>query len=441
MKDAMGHVDRYVSGERWVLGDYASGNFDQAKLTQDIKTLYYAEFLQAWRTYIKSASVARYASLKDAADKLTQLSGNQSPLLELFSLASTNTDVDDPVVKGVFQPVQTVVPPGSTDKFIAPPNQNYMNALIALQTAVQGVADTPGQPSDTAAATVLSAATSAKTTTRQLAQAFNIDKDGHVEGTTQKLLEDPITSIEPLVRSLGPAELNAKAGKDLCGPVRALMAKFPFKADSKADATLQDVNSVFKPKEGAIWKFYDDAKMEKYLQKQGSQFVPVPNTGMTITSAFIGMMSRAAAFTDAAYPNGAADPHFAYTVKPVFDEDQESLNLQIDGQTFDFSAANPSKAFTWPGATQGVEMSVKFKDGASAPYGSYFGLWAVFRFIQDADAHNGSVVDIKLKSGKSETESRHNGKPIVAKLDISATPPVFDKGYFAGMGCVAEVAK
>jgi type VI secretion system protein ImpL len=378
MKDAMGHVDRYVSGERWVLGDYASGNFDQAKLTQDIKGLYYADFLQQWRTYTKSAAVVRYASLKDAAEKLTQLSGNQSPLLELFSLASTNTDVDDPVVKGVFQPVQTVVPPGSTDKFIAPPNQSYMNALIALQSAVQAVADQPGQPSDTATASVMSVANQAKTTTRQMAQAFNIDKDGHVEGTTQKLLEDPITNIEPLVRSLGPAELNAKAGKDLCGPVRALMAKFPFKADSKADASLQDVDSVFKPKEGAIWKFFDDAKMDKYLQKQGSQFVPVPNTGITITPAFIAMMNRAAAFTDAAYANGAADPHVAYTVKPVFSEDQESITLHVDGQTFEFTAANPSKAFTWPGATSGVDMSVKYKDGASNDYASYTGLWAVF---------------------------------------------------------------
>jgi len=34
--------------------------------------LYYADFMQAWRTYTKSATVARYASLKDAAEKLTQ---------------------------------------------------------------------------------------------------------------------------------------------------------------------------------------------------------------------------------------------------------------------------------------------------------------------------------------------------------------------------------
>jgi hypothetical protein len=48
---------------------------------------------------------------------------------------------------------------------------------------------------------------------------------------------------------------------------------------------------------------------------------------------------------------------------------------------------------------------------------------------------------MKLKSGKSDAEVKHNGKPVVVSLDIAATPPVFDKGYFAGMGCVAEVAR
>jgi type VI protein secretion system component VasK len=221
--------------------------------------------------------------------------------------------------------------------------------------------------------------------------------------------------------------------------MRALMAKFPFKADSKADASLQDVNSVFKPKEGAIWKFYDDAKMDKYLQKQGSQFVAIPNTGMTITSSFIAMMNRAAAFTDAAYPSGAADPHVSYTVKPEFAEEQESITLTLDGQTFEFNAGNPSKTYTWPGPSQSVDMAIKYKDGYSNEINGYSGLWDVFRFIQDADSHGGSVVEMKLKTGKSDTQVTHNGKPVVVKLDI--TPPIFDKSYFAGMGCVAEVAK
>jgi hypothetical protein len=55
--------------------------------------------------------------------------------------------------------------------------------------------------------------------------------------------------------------------------------------------------------------------------------------------------------------------------------------------------------------------------------------------------HTGSVVEMTLKSGKRDAQVKHNGQPVVVRLDISATPPVFDKGYFAGMGCVADAAK
>jgi type VI secretion system protein ImpL len=440
MKDALQHPERYFKGEQWVLGDQAPVNIDPSKL-QALRARYSDAFVKEWRLYVKSAMVARYASLKDASQKLTQLSGNQSPLLELFSLGSTNTDVDDPAVKGIFQPLQTVVPPGSTDKFIAPPNQNYMNALIALQTAVEGVANQPGQPSDTAAATVLTAAGQAKTTTRQMAQAFNIDKDGHIETNTQKLLEDPITSIEPLVRSLGPAELNAKAGKDLCGPMRALTAKFPFSATSKIDATLADVNSVFKPKEGAIWAFYD-ASLQKLLQKQGSQFVPVSSPGMTITPAFLAMMNRAAAFTDLAYANGVTDPHFTFTVKPTPAADQDSIKFTINGETREFSAsASAGQTYAWPGNSSGTLVSIKFKDGSSNEFPPYDGLWGIFHFIQEADKHQGSQVEWIASTGLQKKALTHAGQPIILTFDATANPPVFDKGYFAGMGCVAEVAR
>jgi type VI secretion system protein ImpL len=439
MKDALQHPERYFKGEQWVLGDQAPASIDPGKL-QALRARYYGDFIKEWRLYVKSATVARYASLKDASQKLTQLSGIQSPLLELFSLASTHTDVDEPAVKGIFQPIQTVVPPGSTDKFIAPPNQSYMTALSGLQAAVESVANQPGQPSDTAAASVLTAASQAKTTTRQMAQAFNIDKDGHIETNTQKLLEDPITSIEPLVRSLGPAELNAKAGKDLCGPMRALMAKYPFSPNSKIDATIPDVNSVFKPKEGAIWVFYD-ANLQKLLQKQGSQYVPVSPATMTITPAFLKMMNNAAAFTDVAYGNGP-DPHFNYNVKPDMSGDTDEIKLAIDGQSADFTGSSPpAKQFVWPGSSHGLELSVKLKGSTPYEYPSYPGLWAVFKFIANADKHINSMVETTLVAGRDPRPVLHDGKPVTVRLDITANPPVFEKGYFSGMACVAEVAR
>jgi len=440
MKDAIAHADRYFNGEQWVLGDQATANIDRGKLAQDLRARYNADFTREWRTYIKAATVARYAGLKDASDKLMQISGNQSPLLELFALASQHTAVDDPNVANLFQPVQAVVPPAATDRFIQPPNQNYMNALVQLQTSLEAIASQPGTVTDAAAAPTLSNAQQAIVNTRQMAQTFRIDAEGHIETAAQKLLEDPITNAQGLLRALGPAELNGK-GKDLCAQMRPLFAKYPFNASSQVQATLQDVNAIFKPKEGALWAFYD-ANLQKVLTRQGSQFAPAGSAaGITINSAFVGFLNRAAQFTDMAYANNSPDPHFNYTVKPVISPDTDSIKLAIDGQTADFSAAAASKQFTWPGASHGVQLTVKFKGSTPYEYPSYDGLWAVFQFVGDADKRTGSVIEMALRAGKQGRAVLYNGQPVIVRFDIAANPPVFDKAYFGGLACVAEVAR
>ncbi len=440
MKDAIAHADRYFSGERWVLGDYAAVTIDPAQLTQDLKTLYYADFVNEWRTYIKSGSVVKYASWKDAATKLNQLSGNQSPLLELFSLASNNTDVDDATVKGSFQPVQTVVPPAS-DKFIVAQNQNYMNALVALQTSVEAIADQPGPPSDQASAPVNTSAQQATGTARQMGQAFRPDPQGHVDAGSQRLLEEPIVYVLDFIRKVAPNELNAK-GKDLCGQMKPLMAKYPFNPKGPVQATLADIDSIFEPKKGALWALYD-ASLQKILQRQGNQFVPLSNSGMTVNPAFIIMMNRAAAFTAAAYADGAADPRFTYSVKPVMSPDEDSIKMNIDGQSVTFTqSSQAAKPVGWPGQTSGTQASVSYK-GTTHEYGFYDGLWSIFLFVQDADTRTGPLVEMTLKSGKSGKPivDQATGQPVNLKFEISANPPIFDKGYFAGMACVADVVK
>jgi type VI secretion system protein ImpL len=445
MKDAMAHADRYFSGEQWVLGDQAGANIDRAKLEPDLKSRYYGDFVKQWRTYIKSANVVRYASLKDASQKLQQLSGNQSALLELMALASQHTAVDDPNVANLFQPVQTVVPPGSTDRFIAPPNQNYMNALVQLQASIEGVAGQP-QPNDAAAAQTLSNATQAKVTTRQMAQGFRIDSEGHIETNVQKLLEDPIVYAEALLRTLGPAELNGK-GKALCGQFRAVMARYPFNPNSTTDASLAEVNGLFRKPDGALWAFYDQ-NLQKLLVRQGSQYVAMSAGGVNLNPAFVNFFNSAVAFSDAVYAGGVQDPHITYTLKPAPSEGIQNVSVRMDGQTLAASGSvGAAKQFTWQGgSTHEAKATVKFGNGPDLAWSNNDGLWAVFQFFNKAErwtpAGAGQMLEWVIRIGKDPV-TLPNGKPVTVRfeLDMNGAPPIFQKGYFARMGCVAEVAR
>lgn len=444
MKSALKDPEKYFAGEPWVLGEQASQTIDRSKLGQQLADRYYSDYVKAWRAYMKSASVVRYASVPDAAKKLAVQSGNQSPLLELLALCSQNTAVDVPDVSNAFQPVQTVVPPTSVDRFIAAPNQSYMNALVTLQASL----DTASQQqpvTDATAATTLTNASAAKVAAKQVGQAFRADTEAHVDQTVQNLMLDPITYVEALLRNLGPEELNGK-GKTLCSVYRPVMNKYPFNPNASAQATIAEVDGVFHKPDGALWKFYDES-LQKLLPKQGTQYVGQTVNGVTLTPGFVAFFNRAAAFADFAYGGNSADPHFAYSLKPVPTDGIQGLSLQLDGQSFAYSGGDAaSKQFTWQAsgahdAKAGVKLS-----GTDLTWFGQDGLWSTFVFFNQADTWNaagsGYILEWPVRAGKNPL-LLPNGKPLTVRfeLDMGGGPQVFEKGYFSRMACVAEVAK
>ena len=126
-----------------------------------------------------------------------------------------------------------------------------------------------------------------------------------------------------------------------------------------------------------LWQFYD-ANLQKVLVRQGSQFAPNPSAGMhDQLRAFLGFLSRAAAFSDAAYASGAADPHLSYTVKLLPSQDTDAFKIQVDGQAGDFTAGGAGKAFIWPGpGPHGLQYTITLKGGSNVAFTGGEGLWA-----------------------------------------------------------------
>jgi type VI secretion system protein ImpL len=437
MQKAIKNPEKYVSGEQWVLGSQTSSGFDMTKLADDVRALYYADFINQWRDYLKRSVVVRYTSLGDAATKLAATSGPQSPLMELFALATQNTAVDAAPVLKAFKPLHTLMPPANVD---GPFSSNYMNSLLTLQSAVEGAAKMPPEQSEAAAAQVSTAATAARLAARQTALTLGLDPDAHIEGTIQKLLEDPITDAEAIAPS-GPSPIPLNTGgAGLCSQVRSLLSKYPFDPSAKPRATLDDVNGIFQPEKGALWAFYD-AKLKKMLPKNGSAYQPDPAAKPTLTSHFVAFFNNAARFSNALYNNGASkDPKLSFSLKPAFSSEVQNVSLTINGQAATFHSNGAAQQFSWPGSG-GVRLTVK--NGSDFIYPSYDGLWAIFEFFGDADKPIPSP-EWMLKSGlHGKLVTNDANQPIVVHfdLDMLGNPPVFQKDYFRSLACVAEVAK
>ena len=287
---------------------------DRAKVGAEIRQLYTNDYIAQWRSFLNAASVVRYAGVPDAARKLQTLSSNQSPLLALFALVSRNTAVDTVAVGPRFSPYirsrRRAIPPNT----LGPANEAYVNAVVALQASLEQIAKAPPDQSDAAVSQAESDASQAKLATRQLANKFQLDREGRVHIIVQKLMEDPIVFAEGLLQSVGPAQLNGK-GRAFCAPFQQLLAEYPFNPSSTLMASLDEVSALLQPGTGALWTFAD-GQMSNYLVKQGSRFAEKPGSPVRISPAFIDFLNRAADFSTSLYRGEGASPSLTFTMRP-----------------------------------------------------------------------------------------------------------------------------
>jgi type VI secretion system protein ImpL len=203
MQDAMSNPDKFYGAEQWVLGQSSAVNIPKEQMQAQVRTRYGDEYLNQWRSFLRSANVAHYGNAKDAADKLRVLSGNRSPLMQLFWVAAVNTNVDLPGSTKSFDAVQRVAGGATADNPIGPDAQSYMTALNRLQGSISALAAAP-ETFDRSELlnSALVATGRARSSVGQVAQAFVIDGEGHIDSQVRKLMEDPVVSAESLVRRL-----------------------------------------------------------------------------------------------------------------------------------------------------------------------------------------------------------------------------------------------
>ena len=435
MQASLRHFDRFFQADDWVLGEQQQVHVDRAKLVQDLRAMYVADYIRRWAEFLDAASVVPFGSARDAAQKLGQLGGNQSPLLVLLSVVSQNTKVDSPTVGVAFQPVHLVMPPGSADRYVVDANQPYVAALQALQAAVGQAANAPPGGADALAAQTLDAARNAKTAVNQIALKFSVAGDAAtVGGKVRMLLESPVDRVEHLMGRLPSTALNER-GAAFCRALAPLVAKFPFTPDAGATADVSEVAAVFDPANGELWRFYNEA-LQNIMVKQGPRYVPKLGAAVTPTATFVGFFNRLAAVTDALWVPGSPDPHFDFSLKLLPSDAVPEATFAMDGHSVSFTRTfTAAQRFTWSGsASREVHLSRGVRGQEETLY-AYEGPWSLFKLLQKAHWRSigtTSLVQwVLLAQGQLVT--------VDAELNLGAARPILKGDYFLGLRCVSQI--
>ena len=421
MQDAIKHPERYASGEVWVLGPQTAPPIPISTLRAEIPGLYLADYLTAWRTYLKSAHVVPAASFAEAKDKLHQLDSPASALLELFQLLTQNTSVGDPQFTGSFGAPHTV----------ATGSAPYMAGLGALEQAINTMLLVPNaEKTPDGVAPVIQAASTAEGSVGTIRAGFSPpDPAGQTDTTSEALLMAPIKSIEALAKG-APAKAAAGGAASFCSQIAPVLAKFPFDPDSQVDASLDEVAKVFQPGTGLFSQF---AAQNKMLVLIGTTYSVVPGSPVQVNPAFLNFLNAAMNIGSVLAPASGA-PTLNFSMIEEATPNLPPATLDVDGTSL--TAAGQAKSFTWKSSPS---STIRITSGNSI---TATGPWSLLHFAYKAKhpAPNRLEEIFEINGQVSATPT---GIPLDYKFDIGGPgAPYLNPGYMRSqLRCVTKVAE
>lgn len=430
------NVDRFFASDAWVLGEQTVSAADRARIALELRRRYESDYIGIWTQYLTGASVLAYSGAPDAARKLGRLSDNQSPLLQLLALASRHTAVDTSVVGRAFQPVQSVVPPDVTDRFIGAGNDQYMAALSDLYRTMEQVAAAQGAERNMLLTQAQGGADRVRGTVRQMAQGFAVEGDARPVGmAVQRLLEQPVERLAPVVAGLPAAEVNAQ-GQAFCSVAAPILGKYPFSQGSSVPATVAEVDAAFKPGASALSTLLGG--LQDLVVRQGDQYVARPGAQPQPSPAFLAMLNRLVQISEALYDPTGAGPRVAFVLAPQATETLPEVVVTINRENVTVTRTNAgSRSFQWDAnsATE-ARISARVGGGALNSLTGYQGTWAIFRLFGQAQWQPVSATQYRLTWTVAQPATT-----ITAELRFVNRTPIFDPNLIGGVSCVSRVAR
>jgi len=224
------------------------------------------------------------------------------------------------------------------------------------------------------------------------------------------------------------------------------MAKYPFDPTATSQATVQDVNEVFKPNDGTLWKLYQET-LQKYLAREGNQYAGKPGSPAA-TPQFVAFFNRAAAVSAAFYPANAQQPQLSFSVKVNPTDDVQAVTLSFGAQSLHYTGGVPvPQQFAWSVAPQDVKLRVRFAGGSDFDYPASSGPWAVFDFFSNFEhwqsSGSATTIDWTARAGNKPLTVTKSGHPATVSLvlDTGSAPNILRPGYFSGLACVAQAVR
>ena len=432
-----------VVNERWMLDDEDNKQVDFAEedlgeLSDQLKELYYADYIATWREMLNSLSIAEFKGLRQASDVLLSLVDPvYSPMRSVLEVAYTNTELTPPIAaleaaegkaKGKFARAGRLAgmaadnqPKTKVDKQFAElhalmresrqgqtPLDTWLQRIEQLQEYVAEIsmAPDPGK------------------------KAFEIAKSRYEAGAA-----NPIVSLKTYAKNAPePLEGWMKSVADQTWRVVmitayqyintewraqvfdqykfALAGRYPLSTSSSDEVALYDFVEFFKPA-GTLDTFYTGYVKPFISPNSGWNNRVVDNYSMGFSNASIRQLRNGLSIKEVFFRKNPESPTIDLDLRPLsMSEEDARFTLDV-GETRIVYNHGPKfwKAVSWVGDDDRKRIRVAIEDlDGSTHERSFYGPWAWFKLMdasQVKQTSRSNMYQITFEASRPGAATKH----------------------------------
>lgn len=444
-----------ISKDDWVMGAAQAGAAAPEADTGKLWSLYFRDYTDHWRRFLRGTSVNRFNQKEDAVAALNALTATDSPLELLMESVARHTDLSAAPqssgffgwVKSLFRRNRAYDTGGNSEverefrpliEFASAARSKDAVAVSQYRAALQQVLEplensSPGQLAQTANALLTGQDDiNLQKSDQVIARLLDNFRTAAARDASD-LLKQPLGNLRRMLYG-GGYEQIVREWRDQIYPVaQRLEAGYPFTA--AGSSSVSDLARYLNPVDGQLTVFFNNRLASSFEDVQG-RWKLKESGAFLLSEEFVGYLNHARRLRDALFPSGGRQPEVNYdvTLQPVADAD---VLLEIDGTRVESRGAAPASAkFVFParaGGASGVRLVVN--SGGQSQERTFPGEWGLFRLLQAGGATSPAADNsyaVSLGVGPS---------PVRAALRPSSAVSPFERALFANFRAPRDVGQ
>jgi type VI secretion system protein ImpL len=368
-----------ISKEDWVMGSTASEAKDQSADISKLQNMYFRDYADQWRKFVRGISVRDYKTKDDAVEVLRAMSSSDSPMERVVVAVEHHTNFSAKPKStswwGWFKSFFTTSESEETGRSSEPekefrpvikfaeqegkaentPLTQYRAALRSVLDPLEGTSQSQLEQVSKALLTGKDdlGLQKAQQTVNNLVQEFKNTAGG---SDTAVLLRQPLDNLRALLYGSGYVQIEKTWREQIYPKARSLESGFPFTETGESSVT--DLSRFLNPVNGQFTVFFNTQLAPSFEDVNGEWKLKEAGA-VKFSDEFVKYINSVRKLREALFPNGGQQPEVRYGIE-LLPMPEADVMIQIDDQRVE-STGTKSASFVWParpGTSTGAVIKV-----------------------------------------------------------------------------------